>query len=211
MQPRTTFLRLTRSAAQARLVLGQVTRKNYHNNKPPLVSNTLQNTLHPRMSSESQPISAERFAFAIQDLPAENLYSKAHELENSIAHLERSNTTLQEYIDSIRTDPSLPEATRQEGDKDCSDAVSENQIVIERQRERINLLKREIERRGAKWHGVNPNGKVNGSSPEGTTHDSAPEPGPGAGGRFTDEELRQQMMDRLGDDDNGDDGDGMHL
>ncbi len=160
------------------------------------------------MSSESQPISAERFAFALQDLPAENLYSKARELENSIAHLERSNRTLQEYIDSIKTDTSLPETTRQEGDKDCSDAVSENQIVIERQRERINLLKLEIERRGAKWHEADTNGNVHGGPAGG--NGSTSEPRPTAGGRLTDEELRQQMMDRLGNDED-DDEDGMHL
>ncbi|KAJ9602706.1 hypothetical protein H2200_012900 [Cladophialophora chaetospira] len=162
------------------------------------------------MSSETQPISAERFAFAIQDLPAENLYSKAHELENSIAHLERSNKTLQEYIDSIRSDTSLPESTRQEGDKDCSDAIQENTVVIERQKERIGLLKQEIERRGAKWHGGDMNGKANGSATEATSSSTA-EPERNTGGRLTDEELRRQMMDRLGDDENDDEGDGMHL
>ncbi|ETI20786.1 hypothetical protein G647_07128 [Cladophialophora carrionii CBS 160.54] len=163
------------------------------------------------MSSESQPISAERFAFAIQDLPAENLYSKAQELENSIAHLERSNKTLQEYIDSIRSDSTLPESTRQEGDKDCSDAIQENHVVIERQKERIELLKREVERRGAKWHEVNTNGKVNGSSDDSGTNGSTADMERNAGGRLSDEELRRQMMDRLGNNEDGTEEDGMHL
>jgi predicted RNase H-like nuclease (RuvC/YqgF family) len=163
------------------------------------------------MSSESQPISAERFAFAIKDLPAENLYAKAQELENSIAHLERSNKTLQEYIDSIRSDTSLSESTRQEGDKDCSDAIQENQVVIERQKERIDLLKREVERRGAKWHEGDTNGTVNGSSGEVATNGSTAETERNAGGRLTDEELRRQMMDRLGNDEDGDEEGGMHL
>ncbi|KIW63706.1 hypothetical protein PV04_08689 [Phialophora macrospora] len=163
------------------------------------------------MSSETQPISAERFALAIKDLPAENLYAKAQELENSIAHLERSNKTLQEYVDSIRSDTSLPESTRQEGDKDCSDAIQENHVVIERQKERIELLKREVERRGAKWHEADTNGTVNGHSGEVATSDSTAETERNAGGRLTDEELRRQMMDRLGHDDDGDGEDGMHL
>ncbi|EXJ55237.1 hypothetical protein A1O7_08163 [Cladophialophora yegresii CBS 114405] len=163
------------------------------------------------MSSESQPISAERFAFAIQDLPAENLYAKAQELENSIAHLERSNKTLQEYIDSIRSDTSLPESKREEGDKDCSDAIQENQVVIERQKERIELLMREVERRGAGWHEISTNGKVNSSSGDSGTNGRTADTERNAGGRLTDEELRRQMMDRLGNDEDGDDQDGMHL
>ncbi|EXJ68715.1 uncharacterized protein A1O5_08509 [Cladophialophora psammophila CBS 110553] len=162
------------------------------------------------MSAESQPISAERFALAIQDLPAENLYSKAQEIENSIAHLERSNRQLQEYIDSIRSDTSLSESTRQEGDKDCSDAIQENHIVIERQKERVELLKREVERRGGKWHEADTNGKLNGAPEEAAT--SSTETERIAGGRLTDEELRRQMMDRLGGGDDDDDNeDGMHL
>ena len=163
------------------------------------------------MSSNSQPISPERFAFAIQDLPAENLYSKAQELENSIAHLERSNKTLQEYIDSIRADTTLSESMRQEGDKDCSDAIQENNVVIDRQKERIGLLKYEIERRGAKWHGTDTNGKVNGSSTEAAINDGTAEPERNTGGNLTDEGLRRQMMDRHETDENRDEEDGMHL
>jgi hypothetical protein len=161
------------------------------------------------MSSESQPISAERFAEAIQDLPAENLYSKALELENSIAHLERSNKALQEYIDSIKADMSLPEETRMEGDQDCSDAVQENQIVINRQRDRIDLLKREVERRGGRWHEADP---LPGSNLTGrNASDVLTRENPSAGGStISDEELRRRIMDRLGDADNDDDS-GMHL
>ena len=162
------------------------------------------------MSAESQPISAERFALAIQDLPAENLYSKAHEIANSVAHLERSNKQLQDYIDSIRADTTLPESTREEGDKDCSDAIQENHIVIERQKERIELLKREVERRGGKWHEGDTNGSVNGSAEAPPTDGpAASDPPSTSGGRLTDEELRRQMMDRLSDEQ--EDGDGMHL
>ena len=163
------------------------------------------------MSAETQPISPQRFASALHDLPAENLYSKAHELENSIAHLERSNKSLQEYIDSIVSDTQLPEATRQEGDKECSDAIKENNIVIERQKERVALLKQEVERRGARWHGSDPNGSANVGSTEITSSNNTAESNQRAGGRLTDEQLRRQMMDRLGNDEDDDEADGMHL
>ncbi|EXJ92342.1 hypothetical protein A1O3_00892 [Capronia epimyces CBS 606.96] len=161
------------------------------------------------MSAESQPISADQFALAIHDLPIENLYSKAQELSNSISHLERSNQQLQQYIDSIRSDTTLPESTRQEGDKDCADAIQENNIVIERQKERIGLLKREVERRGGRWHEADSSGKVNGNSEEAVNNGSTTEAGRSTGGRLTDEELRRQMTERLGEDD--DEGDGLHL
>ena len=163
------------------------------------------------MSGKTQPISAERFAFAIQDLPAENLYSKAHELENSIEHLERSNSALQDYINSIRSDASLPESTRQDDGIDCADAIQENNSVIERQRERIELLKSEVERRGARWHEADTAGTVNGNSDETTATGRAAETNQTAGGRLSDEELRRQMMERLGNGDDANDEDGMHL
>lgn len=106
----------------------------------------------PIMSAESQPITPAQFALAIQDLPVENLYAKAHELNNSIVHLSHSNTLLKEYSDSITQDTSLDAQTRASGDKDCLEAIAENEIVIERQRERIRLLKDEVERRGQVWH-----------------------------------------------------------
>ncbi|EXJ94134.1 hypothetical protein A1O1_02527 [Capronia coronata CBS 617.96] len=162
------------------------------------------------MSAEAQPISAERFAFAIEDLPVENLYSKAQELSNSISHLERSNHQLQEYIDSIRSDTTLSESMRQEGDRDCAEAIQENNVVIERQKDRIQLLKREVERRGGRWHEADNSGKVNGSAGDPTTNGDAMAAGRSTGGTLTDEELRRQLMGRLGEDDNAD-ADGMDL
>jgi hypothetical protein len=162
------------------------------------------------MSADSTPISAQQFALAIQDLPIENIYSKAHEIRNSISHLERSNQQLQAYIDSIKTDASLPEATRQEGDKDCSDAIHENAVVIKRQQERMELLKQEVERRGARWHERDNGAKVNGSPEESAPNGEAPATSRGTGGRLTDEELRRQMMERIVEDHNNED-EGMHL
>lgn len=167
------------------------------------------------MSSEARPIDASQFALAIQDLPVENLYSKANEIQNSITHLEASNQQLQEYSDSIRADTTLPEETRQDGDKDCLEAIEENLVVINRQKERIQLLRQEVERRGGRWHGGGDEegSEVNGSAEHGGNQQPATAMNGSSattGGRLTDEQLQQQLMDRLGDD--GDDSaDGMHL
>lgn len=180
------------------------------------------------MSHEARPISPARFASALEDLPLANLYSKALEIRNSIAHLQRSNGELQEYSDS---QPS--------GDADCLEAMRENEIVIERMKERVELVKREVERRGGRWHeadveadGLNgksdgeavENGYVNGALDEdqgpeegavqghqhGQTGDSQMADDGGqrlVGGRLDDEELRRRMLDRMGEDED----EGMHL
>ena len=90
------------------------------------------------MSSNAIPISPARFAAALTDLPLSSLYAKAAELDNSISHLQKSNTQL------------LPFA--QDGDSDCRQALEENQEVIERMEDRIHLLKLEVQKRGQVWH-----------------------------------------------------------
>lgn len=160
------------------------------------------------MSSEARPITAAAFASALTDLPVENLYAKAFELSNSIAHLEHSNTQLKEYSDSIKNDASLAEDVRREGDRDCEDAIRENDVVIARQRERIGLLKAEVERRGGRWHeagGAEEGQVANGHAEE--VEEVAPTRA--AGGRLTDQELRRRMEEMMDGDE--DDGDGMHL
>ncbi|KAH7130710.1 hypothetical protein B0J11DRAFT_259584 [Dendryphion nanum] len=88
------------------------------------------------MSSEATPISASRFASALKDLSISSLHGKVSELRNSIAHLEASNTQLEEFV-------------RQDNDKDCYEALLENKDVIKRMQERIELVRIEIvENRG---------------------------------------------------------------
>lgn len=89
------------------------------------------------MSSTSTPISSDRFAEAIRALPLSNLHLKAAELHNSIVHLESSNRQLKPSAD--------------DGDPLCSDAIQENSEVIRRMRERILLLRQEVEQRGFQW------------------------------------------------------------
>jgi hypothetical protein len=150
------------------------------------------------MSSDSRPISPTQFAAAIKDLPISNLYAKAAELRNSMAHLVSSNEQLAEFA-----------AT----DKDCADAIHENEVVLQRIEERILLLQFEVEvNRSLKWveqgqdHNLNP-----------TAQASVPEVGEAA------VEIPQQatnnptngVEDPLGADDDDDDDDdedhGIHL
>jgi len=176
------------------------------------------------MSAEAQPISAAAFASALESLPAENLYTKAVEIRNSIAHLERSNIQLQEYSDSIANDTSIPADVRGRGDAECLEAIRENIVVIERQRDRIALLKAEMERRGGRWHEVEvteaPSEETNGAlDVDGTASDRDPTPEltrastmdtmTSQGGRLTDEALRRQLAERMGEDDEN--GEGMQL
>lgn len=171
------------------------------------------------MSAEARSISPASFSRALEELPAENIYSKAHEIGNSIAHLEQSNKILQEYSDSIRDDESVSQETRSAGDKDCLDAIKENEVVIERQRERIKLLKAEVERRGQRWHEADPEETqpvTNGNSGEASTvsndnHNGSQPANAQSQPRLTDEELRRQLEERLGEDMADDAEDGLHL
>jgi hypothetical protein len=178
------------------------------------------------MSHEARPISPARFASALEDLPLANLYSKAFEIRNSIAHLQRSNEELQAYSDDQRG-----------GDAECLDAIRENEVVVERMRERVGLVKREVVKRGARWHeagaevdGVNgekgePAARENGHIHPGMDGEQgldgeviqdrdrrraghADDDGPGpAGRRRDDEELRRRMLEHA----DGNDDDGVHL
>lgn len=91
------------------------------------------------------------------------------------------------------------------GDADCVEAISENDAVIKRFEERIQMCRTEAERRGLGWsaHGgneekVNGHGGVNGHV-ELRGEES---------GRLTDEELRRRLEEQMGDDDGED---GVHL
>lgn len=95
------------------------------------------------MSNEALPISPARFALALKDLPLSTLHLKAAELRNSIAHLDYSNEQLKPFADGAEGDGGP--------DQDCADAIKENEVVIARMLERIELLKQEVEGRGSSW------------------------------------------------------------
>ena len=80
---------------------------------------------------------------------------KVAEIQNSIAHLARSNKELEEYYSLASTSTTAVDGQRppedEEQDADCVLAVQENEAVIRRMRERIELVKEEVCRRGQKW------------------------------------------------------------
>ncbi|KAF2706525.1 hypothetical protein K504DRAFT_458929 [Pleomassaria siparia CBS 279.74] len=91
------------------------------------------------MSATALPITSERFAAALRELPVSSLHAKVSELQNAIAHLEESNKALEEFV-------------REENDQDCYEALMENKEVVLRNRERIELIRKEVvELRGLPW------------------------------------------------------------
>ena len=157
------------------------------------------------MSSDATPITPERFAKAIKELPLANLHFKAVEIRNSMAHLVSSNQQLQPFAD--------------EGSPDCVDAVQENLVVIQRMKERILLLKGEVEGRGFKWAEEGPRpGNI-----DSTGHASVeevrmasrvthrrPSTRP-SGGRIEDEELARRLREQMEEADDSEAQDGVHL
>jgi uncharacterized small protein (DUF1192 family) len=95
------------------------------------------------MSTESLPITPGAFAEAIKELPLAVLYSKVSELTNSIAHLDRSNSELRTYLTESNDS--------EEEKKEIQEYVSENCGVAVSMKERIGLLKTEVENRGQPW------------------------------------------------------------
>ena len=90
------------------------------------------------MSASTSYITTSAFTVAIQDLPLENVYMKAAELQNSIDHLRHSNEQLRPFSD-------------EQGDVDYREAIEENLQVIERMKTRILALRDEVGRRGSRW------------------------------------------------------------
>lgn len=146
------------------------------------------------MSSNSTPISPEMFAIAIKDLPVDTLYAKASELQNSISHLLDSNAQMKEFAD--------------EGDDVCKEAIAENDVVVKRMEERVELCKVEVESRGLLWtgHAEKDEVKVNGHAETNGEASGRSAPTPAASGRLNDEELRRQLEAQMEDYE-----DGVHL
>lgn len=123
-----------------------------------------------RMSSNSQPITPARFAAALPSLPLSNLHAKAAEIHNSLAHLQSSNAQLAPFaipgLGLNGSQTSSVNGTNGEAlagvgatgdptdlfyDQDCADAIRENEQTIARMRQRLEILKEEVQGRGAVW------------------------------------------------------------
>jgi hypothetical protein len=169
------------------------------------------------MSAEATPITPARFRLAIHDLAISNLHAKAAELRNSLAHLASSNAQLKEFADA--------------GDRDCADAIRENEIVIQRFQDRIQMLREEVEGRGMRWvedtegewegkprqNGdtmeLEPgelarNGASVAAGPNNGATTTAGQSAAQRSGRLTDEELRLLLAARMGQPEGGEDDEG---
>jgi hypothetical protein len=104
------------------------------------------------MSANALPITLTRFSTALADLPIDAIYAKHTELRNNIAHMEASNTQLEEFA-------------RDNDDRDCYEALMENRVTIKRFEERIGALREEVVGRGLAWRPVEEEGdkEVNGA------------------------------------------------
>ncbi|KAK9780866.1 hypothetical protein SCAR479_02052 [Seiridium cardinale] len=189
------------------------------------------------MSSEATPIDPARFAEALKDLPASSLALKVLELRNSIAHLDYSNEELKPFAEGTAT--AVDSSAANQPDQDCIDAIKENEAVIERMQQRIELIKKEVEERGLSWDefkgkaddekkdaeesGVNgePQTSINGTN---GVNGHAPTAANGqhaawSDGTFTtgtirgldDEELMRQLQERMSELQDDDEEGGMHL
>ncbi|KAL1852121.1 hypothetical protein Daus18300_012268 [Diaporthe australafricana] len=102
----------------------------------------------PQPSDITAPITPARFAAALKDLSVGSLHLKTLEIRNSLAHLAYSNAQLRPFADgsqaSLGGSPGQP-------DPDCADAIRENELVIERMRGRVGLVRAEVEARGLSW------------------------------------------------------------
>lgn len=140
-----------------------------------------QNITH-KMSADTRPIPASRFAAALKELSIGMLHLKVLEIRNSIAHLQYSNDQLRPFAEGSAT--ALEGGVADGPDQDCVEAIRENEAVIDRMAERIALVRAEVEDRGVSWaefqskdevetkaEAENINGEVNGrveDEPEGS-------------------------------------------
>lgn len=108
-------------------------------------------------------VTASLFKEAIRDLPLPNLYAKVSEIQNSIAHLHRSNDEMRSFI----TESCETEEDKQE----LQTYISDNERVFVNMTERIKLLKEEVERRGQRWIEISNGAGANGDSHESTNPD----------------------------------------
>lgn len=146
------------------------------------------------MSGNAAPISSAKFAAALPELPLSSLHAKGAEIRNSIAHLTISNEELQNFAD--------------EGDPDCKEALEENREVVQRMKERLDLLQKEVENRGYKWeeHAEMVKGEDNVEISEGEQVEQATADRV-QGGSLDDAELARRLAEQMQDDDD----DGIHL
>ncbi|GKT41903.1 translation machinery-associated protein 20 [Colletotrichum spaethianum] len=104
------------------------------------------------MSADTGPISPARFAEAVRELSLPTLHLKALEIRNSILHLQYSNAQLKPYAEGAATTLDAADASIGRPDPDCVEAIRENDVVIARMEERVQIIREEVEGRGHSWN-----------------------------------------------------------
>ncbi|KAK7959696.1 uncharacterized protein PG986_004550 [Apiospora aurea] len=94
------------------------------------------------MSAQARPPTAAEFASALTELPASSLALKVLEMRNQIAHLDYSNSEMKPFADG---------ADGADPDQICIDGIRENEEIIGKVQQRIELVRHEVERRGLSW------------------------------------------------------------
>lgn len=94
------------------------------------------------MAAQIITINPEAFAEALKELPLSSVYAKVSELRNSIAHLHRSNAEMKDFLDASQSD---------EERREMEGYIRENESVFASMRERLDMLRTEVERRGQSW------------------------------------------------------------
>ncbi|KAK8000953.1 hypothetical protein PG991_013175 [Apiospora marii] len=94
------------------------------------------------MSAQARPPTAAEFASALQELPASSLALKVLEMRNQIAHLDYSNAEMKPFAEG---------ADGAEPDQICAEGIRENEEIIVKVQQRIELVREEVERRGLSW------------------------------------------------------------
>ncbi|OAA73316.1 hypothetical protein ISF_00217 [Cordyceps fumosorosea ARSEF 2679] len=119
-------------------------------------------------SADTTPITAARFAAALQDLSLPLLHLKVREINNAIAKLQYSNDQLLPFTKEQQS----AEGITSPPDQDCVEAIAENEGVIERMKERLAIIYIEVvENRGVKWEDLGKSGEEEEEEPKKKTEE----------------------------------------
>ncbi|KAJ3947819.1 uncharacterized protein N0V96_002054 [Colletotrichum fioriniae] len=106
------------------------------------------------MSADTRPISPNPLRLRPPRPLLPTLHLKALEIRNSILHLEYSNAQLAPYAagDATTLDSATDASAGHGPDPTCVEAIRENDVVIARMRERVQIIRDEVEGRGHSWN-----------------------------------------------------------
>lgn len=101
-----------------------------------------------------RPVQIEEFKTAIGEMSQDELTRLEHEIENSISHLQRSNTRLQKYIAKLQGKHVVSEEDDESEELDLEsvedgdlqlyqESLRENEILLRNSGERLEALRQE--------------------------------------------------------------------